>query len=1669
MSSTPPAAAAPEARVAASVESWKRKLLDLTKRNRALSFRVNKVSTVTVVDEHPAEVFRILHLRGGAMRFRPAPEPVPGSQAALPLPAPHAAAEAFEEDVDAGLGLDFTPYDPAAAPERHSDAWLQTASPAEALDRSLRRLEEQARLSIEEQGVNTLFLALGMLHYTEAEAPGQAFRAPLVLLPVELTRRSARTGYEVRASEDDPVVNPALAEYLRPKGIVLPSLPDAEVMADDYDLQRFLAETAAQVSGRVGWAVRIEVYLGLFSFQKFVMYKDLEANAPAAAAHRLVRQLVTRAGGPVVGLPDDVRAMELDEQYPPETTAQVVDADSSQLRAIAASARGHDLVIEGPPGTGKSQTITNLIAQALAAGQSVLFVAEKMAALEVVHERLVRAGLGEFCLEMHSTKANKRAVMRELAAALDASLQAVPTARVSTERLPEVRRTLTGYARAVHTPLGALGVSPFHAFGELGRVLGAPRARLDAAVDSVSRPQLDQAVRDLGDLAAAAIPVGAPAEHPWRDAHRTFYSEDDLETARERAADLSARIGEVRRLAAEAEAAFGLPAPATLAAAASAAELADVLRRSPGAPSAVLRDATWDQVPVEAAALLERGRETARLRERLAARLSADALERDHAEDAAYVERKASGFFGFLAFLDGRFRSIRRRWEGYRLPAFGGSLIDQAAEMRDVDRLRLWRAGLASSDARGRTLFGEHWRGEGSDWDALDAYARWVPEARAASAKSGAGERALDAAVRAAPDVAPLEALARAAAEARGALSRLREAVGWPEGYLDDVSPGTVAARADALATNAAKGPQWAAFEAARQAVTAGVAADLLPPAMTGELPFSSLVPAFQRAFWVKWLTGAVRERNALARFHALAHEERVAEFRRLDQLVLQENRAALVATLRERVQHRLREPAATEALPFLRREMARQRNLSPLRRTMQKAHAAVRAIKPCFLMSPLSVAQFLDGTAPGFDLVIFDEASQLPTEDAVGAILRGARLVVVGDPKQLPPTDFFAVASGQVTTPLDEEGNPLFEDSESVLEEFMGAGVPMSRLRWHYRSAHESLISFSNVSFYDSDLLTFPSVDTSTEESGLRFRHVPDGVYEGRGVNPVEARRVADAVVAFAREQTERKARGEAALSLGVGTFNLRQQVLIQDELERRRREDPSLEPFFAREEGEPFFVKNLENVQGDERDVIFLSVTYGKGPDGRLRHNFGPLNGQNGWRRLNVLTTRARRRMVVFSSMRGDEIAPAAGGSDGPRLLREFLLYAERGTLEGTEAAAPPAAESPFERDVMEELGRRGLTLVPRVGIAGYRVDMAVRDDAVPGRFVCGIECDGASYMAAETARDRDRLRHQVLELRGWTILRVWSADWFKDRQGQVERILRGVDEARTRVLAENEARETRLRTAPPSPPLPAEAATSAEDDDVTLPTAAEADLAAPSQPIPPPADASHAPPPVRPPLVLEPQEEAPPASAADALAFAASTPAPPPAQATPATYRRPRAAAYRVAPGEGKYAGQDLVAAPLGWLADAVTSVVRVESPVHEEEVLSRVAAMWGTRQGSRVEARLRDAVTEAERSDAVARRGAFLWDPRAGDGVPVRSRSGLRTPAERIAPEEYRAALLAVLADGHAFPRPQLVAEVRAVLGFSRTGPQLEQAIGAEVDALLAEGRLGEASAGIRLRA
>ena len=435
----------------------------------------------------------------------------------------------------------------------------------------------------------------------------------------------------------------------------------------------------------------------------------------------------------------------------------------------------------------------------------------------------------------------------------------------------------------------------------------------------------------------------------------------------------------------------------------------------------------------------------------------------------------------------------------------------------------------------------------------------------------------------------------------------------------------------------------------------------------------------------------------------------------------------------------------------------------------MEEAGLAIQAIKPVFMMSPLSVAAYLPPKKIRFDVVVFDEASQITPVDAYGAMLRGAQVVVVGDSQQLPPTPFFASMSDG--SEEDESEDLATGDLESVLGLFSAKGAPSRMLRWHYRSRHHSLIAVSNYEFYENRLVVLPSAMEERVREGLVYRHLGDTAYKrGRegAVNPAEAAHVAKAVMEHARRSPN--------LTLGVAAFSVKQQQVILDQLELLRRQDPSCEDFFASHPEEPFFVKNLENVQGDERDVIFISVGYGRTEDGYVSMNFGPLNQQGGERRLNVLISRARCRCEVFTNLRASDLDLRRTNARGVEALKTFLEYAETGLL-GVPSSSGREADSVFEIEVADRLKAAGCDVELQVGTGGFFVDIGIRDPEMPGRFLLGVECDGASYHSAAWARDRDRIRQQVLERRGWTIHRVWSTDWFQNPDRELNRILEAV----------------------------------------------------------------------------------------------------------------------------------------------------------------------------------------------------------------------------------------------------------------------------------------------------
>ena len=1410
--------------VESQLDQARERLLDLSMRNRLLNFRPTRRTTIQIVDEIPAEIWKLLIERGKTMSFLAREE--------------H---EMFQEESDKSDKSDESDdddgqlfalpdvstavdTDDAALPQRYTDLFLQTWLGGEVLQTNLLRTYQAANLALEERGVNLLFLAMGFLQWRDKNHPERDLKAPILLLPVRLDRTSARRRFKLSALDDEAILNPCLVAKLdREHHIALPQPPDDWA---ELDVEAFFQSVSQAVAGQAEWKVLPEMVLGLFSFAKYLMYVDLDASRWPAGRGLTENPLVRSMCGDDEAIRDDVDDLpdpaRMDDQLPPQEVFQVLDADSSQQEAVLAAKRGKSLVIEGPPGTGKSQTITNIIAECLATGRTVLFVSEKMAALEVVKRRLDSVGLGDFCLELHSTKANRKAVVQELRKGLENSGRRTAGKADGAGKLVQLKGKLNAYVRALHDPLSPSGLTPYRAMGRIALLhdipdLLCPIPGCDAWTEA-DLEEMKEKTRRLGRRMEAVWPVD---RHPWRGARLRTCDAQTRRAVQDALSGLSAAVEGMQSATAELAAMLGAKPAATLRQIQRLREAAALVVAPPPVDGRLLEEDLWDDLSADAQLLLKRIKEASEIRESLRGRYT------QQAEGAADWQAVAERFQKKYTSLLGRWirpsywsdRAVLKqaREGGYR-PDF----TRQTADLGELARLQSLAADLRAADEIGVRVLGAAWQGPQTHWPPIETLAGWLTAFRklVKSGVIGVEGIALAAGDADRDELSTAADLLRrhvdAWAEHWAALTKT-VALAEPEALEYPVAATDLPALATRLAEMADAAESlvdWAQYQDALQTCEASPLAELIRRALADAVEPDVLALAVEKQFLRLLMKDALARREALARFNSADHEADRLAFAKLDARWVGRSGDRLRDRLAAEMPSAQLSAARSSQLGILQGEVRRVRGGRTIRRLLRDAADAVQKLKPCLMMSPLSVAQFIDPHGMRFDVVVFDEASQVEPADAVGAVARGSQLLLVGDPKQLPPTSFFDSMSGEGAR-VETDTAAGLADMESILDR--GSMVlPCLRLRWHYRSRHESLIAFSNGEFYDGSLVVFPSSHSDTSQLGLSMRYEPDDRY-GRGrsqANPDQARRIAEWVFDHARRLPDR--------TVGVGAFSQRQQQAVLDEIEKLRRQDESLEAFFDRNKPEPFFVKNLETIQGDERDVILLSVGYGKsGPDERLSMNFGPLNQEKGWRRLNVLITRARERCVVFSAIRAEDFDLTATPALGVHALKRYLEYALSGRVPRAEVGGDDEFESAFEQAVHDALAAEGVTLHRRVGFAASAIDLAVVDPDRPGRYVLGIECDGGSYRRCATARDRDRLRQQVLEGLGWRIHRIWSADWFRTPRKELDRALAAVDAARRGQLQPSFVGLTPKRGKPPEPPPREEAPPPAPADLPPIPT--------------------------------------------------------------------------------------------------------------------------------------------------------------------------------------------------------------------------------------------------------
>jgi very-short-patch-repair endonuclease len=1150
----------------------------------------------------------------------------------------------------------------------------------------MQEIRRRALANLEEKGLDTLFLSVGRATWTPADE-GRPPEAPVLMVPLTVENRG-REGRSVAIQRNGDIqANLALLHFLQDEfGVSVAAEPLIDAFQGDNEGETFdpvpTFDLLTKQAGHIkGFGVAAKMSISNFSFQKMAMVRDLLDLERELPAHDVIAAMSgdKDARADVLSSFSDVEPRELDS-VPANDEHLVLDADSSQQRVVAIVEKGQHCIVHGPPGTGKSQTIANLIASLAAKGKRILFVAEKRAALSVVLDRLERIGLGHLALDLHGADLTRQEILKKVAHSLDQLRDSVPVDTRLHTQFEERRRQLNQHVARMHS----------------------------------KRPPADQTVFEI-QARLLGLAANPPSKTRWRGQNLDKLNAEAVMKIRDQLIEL--------------------------------AGLEDLFLRTNPSPwtGAALRDGKTARQATETSS-------------DLATRLFPHLLKELHGLEAACRAAPAESIRRVTEFIEllERISATRRKFSESIFTTDLTKLIQalEPARRGAVSRLIAWctnsayRSALKESYALllnknvpSTQLLSELTpaRANRQEWATFSNDSPPMVDVRSAAQALRDVNEALK----------TLSLFIPALMDSDAPLSRLRDVLNGLNS--DGVTPMRI--------------PRLLEIETAlqQQGLTPFI------DEIRGSRPASDKWPVmFEQAWLSSLLDRSIEEDPLLAAFNGRTHDKFVEEFKALDRQRIELARLRVRRTHAERVINAMN--AHSDQTALVRREAEKKRRHMPLRRLLSEAPDVLTSLCPCWMASPLSVSQLLPPMQSCFDYVIFDEASQVLPEDSIPSIYRGRHLVVAGDKHQLPPTTFFAASDEE-----DEASDSAIatEGFESLLD-LASSFIQSAPLDWHYRSRDERLISFSNHHIYNERLVTFPGPGGPSHVSHVLVPApvLRDGDEESASA---EVEKVVELVLNHAKEHPDE--------TLGVIAMGITHSRRVEAAMDKALRERTDLDAFFDQSKPERFFIKNLERVQGDERDAIILTIGYGKDRSGKLLYRFGPLLQTGGERRLNVAVTRARSRMTLVSSFSHLDMDPQKIRSRGVELLRDYLEYASSHGRRYGDATTTQVPLNDFEFDVMNALMAHGMNIVPQVGASRYRIDLVVQDPGQPGKFLLAIECDGAMYHSSPTARDRDRLRQQHLEALGWKFHRIWSTDWFLRREVEIERALQAYESARNR----------------------------------------------------------------------------------------------------------------------------------------------------------------------------------------------------------------------------------------------------------------------------------------------
>ena len=1314
---------------------WERKLLDLSLRNMLINMRLTK-SVVPLLSGALGDLEDAL-AEGEEFQVLPRPQ------------------EWEMTDVDAYTlenTNDLGPYGELIALEcKHRK--LHTIYSEKELNNTLTKIYRSAKTSMEENGASTLYMVMGLLRWFEDKHSKVPKYAPLVLVPIDIIRKSASKGYVLRMRDEDAQINITLLEFLKQTfDIRIHGLNPLPMDEHGLDMKKIFATVRYGIMDETMWDVIESGFIGNFSFSQFVMWNDIHSRSEILERNKVVRSLMNGAVDWDCTIPEQV---DTDEAYLPIT------ADASQLRAINMAANDVSFVLHGPPGTGKSQTITAMIANALTKGKTVLFVAEKMAALEVVERRLDSLGIGEFCLELHSNKAVKKNVLDQLKRGLEINKSLFDTEyEKKIEDIRGMRSRLDAYVRALHKrrPFGKSMremIDYYEQVPDHGKELRFERG----FAAELTQSELNNQRYLLERLAAAGQAVGHPCGHPLAPVHTTVYSQTLKMELEEKVTGYRNAADKFRASLDQFASVVEKSGPKTEDQWKNLCKDAAGIRMAEEIPAFLMEKETLSRQFKEPYTYLKKQLAFEEKKQQFEGRWNENFLRMDMTPFRTRYEEAGRKFLG-----KGRaFSALTAELQAYakfqvvteQIPVLLTDVTFYQQEQKEVEAIYncltpQWQELLDRYPTTEKLQEFETRIGE-----ILDIVSPFR-ERIGALKLNGQFEACME---TVSSVFANKESMERAEQEMNELLQvefgKAEEAtVSWFDHRLDVC---------DRILNGQGQIKDWIVYrQFSLECRDAGLGC--VCDAYENGMPHEQMMDIYMKSIYKAMILSVIEEEPALNGFTGTGFNERIQQFKNLDLEFMELTKEEVRCRLTQNLPRDNDSVQISKELNILRRAISSNGRGLSIRALIDQIPTILPKLCPCMLMSPISVAQYLSVDNELFDIVVFDEASQLPTCKAVGVLSRGKNAVVVGDPNQMPPTSFFA---GNTV----DEDNLDIEDLDSILDDCLALGMPQTHLKWHYRSRHESLIAFSNQEFYENSMLTFPSVNDREK----RVKLVKAEGYFERGksrVNRGEAKAIVDEIL---RRYSDPILRTQ---TVGVVTFNISQQILIEDMLQAEYQKNAEFD-LWANSGEEPLFVKNLENVQGDERDVILFSVAFGPDAEGKMSLNFGPINNQGGWKRLNVAVTRAREAMMVFTIMTAEMIDLKRTRSRGVEALRSFLEFADRGILQSDYKKTVVSKYQGILNRICKELEKAGYEYEKAVGHSDFKIDLAVINPYNEDEYLLGIMLDGDSYRRSTNTKDREVAQINVLSGLGWNLYRMWTMDWWDNREKELEKLVKVLEE--------------------------------------------------------------------------------------------------------------------------------------------------------------------------------------------------------------------------------------------------------------------------------------------------